>query len=98
MTKDRLIANPSNLWERRTRRTPFFQKFEDIREAAFARWGETPISQENILQWVCAGCPNEAGYCLSAATHQPPIPGQGQSDPDAFVTQLLNSGVFIPKH
>ena len=91
MSKDRLMANP------RTPRTPFPVQFESLRKAALGRWGDASISREEILQWVCAGCPDGAGALLNAATCQSPPSGQAQSDPDAFVAQLLNSGVFIPK-
>ena len=62
-------------------RRAFPHRFELIRQAALARWGETSIPQEAILEWVCSGCPDAAGVLLNAATHQPPIAGQSQTDP-----------------
>ena len=87
---DRWVANP------RTPMTPFPRKFELIRKAALARWGDAPVTEEEIVQWARSGCPDEAGSLLNVATHQPPIAGQGQSDPSAFVTQLLEHGAFLP--
>ena len=86
---DRWIANPDMP-------KPFPRRFDLIRQAALARWGEAPISQDDILQWVCAGCPDAAGSLLNVATHQPPIAGQAQNDPGAFVTALLSCGAFLP--
>lgn len=87
---ERWIANPQ------IPRIPFPHRFELIRQAALARWGETPIPQEEILDWVRAGCPDAAGSLLNAATHQPPIAGQGQNHPGAFVTHLFRHGAFLP--
>ena len=75
---------------------PFPLRFEIIRKAALARWGETPISQDEIFQWVCAGCPDTSNALLNAATHQPAVPGQAQIDPGAFVTELFRLGAFLP--
>ena len=75
---------------------PFPLRLESIRGAAVERWGNAPISQDEILLWVYAGCPNAADACLSPATRQPPIPGQGEIAPEAFADTLFKRGVFLP--
>ena len=76
---------------------PFPPRFEPIRMAALAHWGQTPITQDEILQWICAGCPDAAGSLLNVTTRQPPVAGQGQDDPGAFMTRLFRCGVFLPE-
>ena len=85
---ERWIANPDMP-------RPFPLQFEPIRKAALAKWGEAPILQDEILQWICVGCPDAEGSLLNAITHQPPIAGQGQSDPSKFMTSLFKSGAFV---
>lgn len=73
-------------------------RFEAIRHAAVEQWGSDPVTQEEILAWVQAGCPDAEGAMLNAATHCPPIAGQGNADPEEFVAQLIRTGVFVPTH
>lgn len=87
---ERWIANP-----RMPR--PFPIRFEQIRKAALARWGEAPTPQDEILQWICAGCPDAAGSLLNVTTHQPPIPGQGRNDAGNFMADLFRRGAFLPE-
>lgn len=75
---------------------PFPIRFEPIRKAALARWGEAPLPQNEILQWVRAGRPDEAGSLLNAQTRQTPIAGQGQNDPGKFMADLFRRGAFLP--
>lgn len=70
-------------------------RFEAIREAAQKLWGSNPVTQEQILAWTKAGCPDPAGTLLNASTHQPPIAGQGEADPEEFAARLIRSGVFV---
>ena len=73
-------------------------RFEAIRGAAGERWGTNPVTQEAILAWVREGCPNAAGAMLNAATHRPPIAGQGNADSEEFVAQLIRARVFVQTH
>lgn len=86
---DRWIANPDMP-------RPFPQRLESIRRAALERWGNAPIAQHDILLWVYEGCPDAQGVLLSAATHQPPIPGQGEIAPEAYADTLFKREVFLP--
>ena len=70
-------------------------RFEAIRQAAREQWGSNSIAQEEILAWVQAGCPDAAGVIQNAATHYPPIAGQGEADPEECVAQLILAGVFV---
>ncbi len=83
-----LITNPNTP-------EPIPLRFEMIRRAALELWGEASISQDKILKWVRDGCPDAEGGLLNAATHQPPIPAQGQIDPGEFMARLLKQGVFL---
>lgn len=85
---DQWIVNP------RMPTTPFPPRFERIRKAGLAKWGDAPVTEEKIREWACAGCPDETGALLNVGTRQPPLAGQGQSDPSAFVKQLLEYRVF----
>ena len=86
---ERWIANPEMP-------KPFPLKLESIRRAAVERWGDAPILEDEILLWVYAGCPDAADVCLNVATRQPPVPGQGEMNPEAFMTVLFKRGVFLP--
>ncbi|MCY4591072.1 MAG: hypothetical protein OXE86_11070 [Alphaproteobacteria bacterium] len=85
---DRWIANPEMP-------RPFPLKLESIRKAALERWGDAPISQDDILLWIYEGCPDARTVLLNAATRQSTIPGQGKMNPEAFMTTLFESGVFV---
>ena len=69
--------------------------FEGIRKAAVEKWEYKAIGEEDILQWVRAGCPDLQGALLKAASREPPVPGQGVVDPRVFVDQLLGAGIFL---
>lgn len=86
---ERWVANPEMP-------KPFTLRLDSIRKAALERWGKAPISQDEILRWVRDGCPDAAGSLLNVTTRQPPIAGQGQNDPDKFLTDLLKRGAFLP--
>ena len=86
---ERWIANPEMP-------KPFPLKLESIRRAAVERWGDAPILEDEFLLWVYAGCPDAADVCLNVATRQPPVPGQGEMNPEAFMTALFKRGVFLP--
>ena len=69
--------------------------FEGIRKAAAENWGGNAIGEEDILQWVCAGCPDSQGVLLKAAASDLAVSGQGVVDPRPFVDQLLEAGIFL---
>lgn len=75
---------------------PCPRHYESIRRAAAGRWGEALIPLEDIITWSRAGCPDAAGVLVNAETHQPPIAGQAQNDPEEFVVRLIRAGIFIP--
>ncbi len=62
-------------------------RFEAIRGAARKLWGSNSVTQEEILAWIQAGCPDTSGTLLNAATHQPPIAAQGEADPEEFASR-----------
>ena len=75
---------------------PCPRHYESIRRAAAVLWGEVSIPIEDSIAWARAGCPDAAGVLFNAATHQPPIPGQAQNDPEEFVVRLIRAGIFVP--
>lgn len=88
----------SNLWGVNPEMPrPFPRQLESIRVAAMERWGNASISQADILMWIYEGCPDAQNALLSAATRQPPIPGQGEIAPEAYADTLFKCEVFLPR-
>ena len=74
---------------------PCSRLFESLRKAALERWKAYGVPKDEILIWAKSGCPDSQGSLLMASTAQPSIPGQGQSDPNNLVEQLIKDGIFL---
>ena len=66
-----------------------------IYQAALDKWKDRLLDLCDIETWLKDGAPDERGVLLSAATHVPPLPGQGEHLASEKAEQLINSEIFL---
>ena len=71
-------------------------RFDLLRQVALEKWGASTITRSDILEWVLAGSPDASGTLNHAATHHPPIAGQGKMDAQNLVDRLIAYKIFVP--
>lgn len=66
-----------------------------IYQAALKKWGTRRLRRRDVETWLQRGAPDEAGALLSAATHVPPLPGQGEHSAIKKAEQLIEAEIFL---